>query len=65
MIANSTPLLVSKGREAHRPDASGTGARCGYRYNRVLTRITYVQLLVWVKPTWCPDPNCFNGKDPS
>lgn len=62
MIRNDMPLLVTKGREAHRPSPP-VPELPACDTTDTTEAMAYVQLLVWVKPTWCPD--CFNGKDPS
>lgn len=58
-MSNDTPFYVTKQRVAHKP-GYGAEAECGEIFQPgQIERMEYAQLLVWVKPTFCPF--CFPG----
>lgn len=58
-LPNGTPLLVTKGREAHWPN--GAGPACRSRVGP-LVLITLAQAAVYVSPIWCS--KCFPAGSP-
>jgi hypothetical protein len=61
-LKNSKPFYVTKQRVAHEPDFAASSA-CGRKFAPgEIQRMTYAQLLVFVKPGWCS--LCFPGGEP-
>jgi hypothetical protein len=61
-LKNSTAFYVTRNRVAHEPDFAATAA-CGVEFRPgEIRRMTYAELLVWVKPAYCKA--CFPGGEP-
>lgn len=61
-VRNNTAFYVTKQRVAHKPDYAAS-AQCGQVFRPgEIRRMTYAQLLVFVKPNWCR--HCFRDGAP-